>query len=127
MKNLFVFLAVFLFTMLFFIGCKKDSVDTQKPVVKINSPAWGDSFPDGDSVTVTATISDNSDLGEVHFEVTNKANSAEIVHLHLFPNSKTYDLTEGFSVHSGITYHIVVEGDDKSGNAAEDVIEISGN
>jgi hypothetical protein len=124
MKKLFIFLPFVLL-----VACKKDSVatDTQAPTVTISSPGWAESFPGGQIVKVIATITDNDILQEVHFEVTNKATSEEIVHLHHLTTNKTYNLSDSFTVVSGITYHIEVEGDDRSGNAAKSELEVSGN
>lgn len=101
-------------------------MDEMSPAVNITSPADGAHFADGQEVTVTADITDNEEIEEVHFNVTIKSNSEELIHEHYQPNNKTYAFSGKFTVASGVTYHVAVEGVDKAGNATEDEIEIIG-
>ncbi|MEP7257699.1 MAG: Ig-like domain-containing protein [Flavitalea sp.] len=113
--------------LLLFTHCKKDAVaDTVSPGVTILSPADGTHIAAGQDITVTASVVDDKEIEEVHFHVTNKLTSEELVHEHYHPGGKSYDFSGHLTVQSGITYHIEVEAEDKAGNAAEDEIEIIG-
>ena len=116
-----------LFSGLVFSQCKKDAVkDEISPSVVIRTPADGATFTAGQDITVTATVTENVALEEVHFHVTNKSNNEEIVHEHYHPGDKNYEFTGHFTIQSGITYHVEVEAEDKTGNAAEDEIDVTG-
>lgn len=120
-------LIIILFLAVLFTSCKKEKEeDAISPSVTISSPANDAHAPGGQEITVTAAVVDDIWIEEVHFHVTNKATGEELVHEHYQPGAKTYNFSGAFTVQSGIVYHIEVKAEDKTGNAAEDEIEITG-
>ena len=109
-----------------FLGCTKSAVDNQNPVITLSSPTNNQVFTAGQIVTVTALITDNDDVNQVHLYVNNKANNAEILHFEDHTDTKAYNLSKNFTAQTGITYKIEVDADDHSGNQAKVAIEVSG-
>lgn len=112
--------------LLVFLSCKKQSGDGEKPSITVTSPTANQQFTPGQVVTISANISDNDLLYEVHLYVTNKANGAEVVHQMQRVDMKTYALSNTFTAGGGITYLLRVTAMDRSGNLAESSLEVKG-
>lgn len=110
-----------------FCACKKDGGDTEKPSITVSTPTSNQQFTAGQVVNVTATITDNDELHEVHLTVINKASGLEVVHQHEHVDVKTYNLTNTFTAGAGITYKLKFEADDHAGNHAEIEFDVKGN
>ena len=52
-----------LFVGLIFLSCGDDDGDTTKPLIEVTSPASGSEYLVGETITVTADLSDNEALG----------------------------------------------------------------
>lgn len=112
---------------LLFANCSKNNRDNQPPVINLSSPSNHQTFAVGDKVPITATISDDDELHEVHLYVKNKATGIDILHVEEHPDTKTFNLSKTFAGQSGVTYKIQIEANDHSSNQAEVEIEISFN
>ena len=122
MKKLMTLLAAaFLIT-----GCKKDAGDTRPPAIVITSPANGQVFTAGQTVNVTATVTDEDEIHAVHLFVYNKANYSDIVHEENHVDKNTYTLTRSFTAQAGINYLITVAAEDHSSNQSQANVEVSG-
>ncbi len=122
MKQILVALILVSFTC-----CSKDSGDTQKPVLVLNTPTGNQQFPGGTVVTISGNAQDNDELHEVHVTVINKNSDLEILHVHQHVDAKTYNFNETFTAQAGVTYKIEIEADDHVGNTALIQIEVRGN
>jgi hypothetical protein len=108
------------------VACKKDSGDTQKPVIVLNSPTGNQQFPAFSTVTISGTIADNDEIHEVHVEVINMNTSTEIVHVHDHVDAKSYNINQVFTAQAATTYKIHVEADDHVGNTTIVEIQVKG-
>ena len=109
-----------------FCSCKKDTGDTSFPVIALSTPSDHQNFKAGQTVTISASISDNDELHEVHLYVKNKATSAEILHVEEHTDTKTYTLLKTFTAQAGVTYKIELEANDHSDNESKVEIEVNG-
>ena len=107
-------------------SCKKDAGDLSRPVITLISPTNNQSFTAGQTVTISATITDNDELHEVHLYVRNKATSAEVLHLEEHTDMKTYNLLKTFTAQAGITYKIELEANDHADNETKVELEVMG-
>ena len=107
-------------------SCTKDAGDTSRPVIALTSPTDHQTFAAGQTVTISATITDNDELHEVHLYVRNKATGAEVLHLEEHTDLKTYNLLKTFAVQAGVTYKIELEANDHGDNEAKVEIEVVG-
>lgn len=122
-KDLFLLL----FAVLFFTRCAKEhgeAPDTEAPLVNLTSPANGQTFGVNQNISVTATVSDNKKIEELHLEITNAATGAFFTHEHFAPDGPNYNLSRTFTLTAG-TYKISVEADDPSGNHTEKNVTIT--
>jgi Bacterial Ig domain len=109
------------------LGCsKKDQSDHEAPVIQMISPTTNQVFQAGDSVHIRASISDNTEIHEVHLYVTNSANGALILHFEEHLDAATYTLDKAFAAQTGVTYKIEIDANDHSGNAAQQIVQVSG-
>lgn len=107
-------------------ACKKEAGDTSRPVIALTSPTDHQTFAAGQTVTISATITDNDELHEVHLYVKNKSTGAEVLHLEEHTDVKSYTLLKTFTAQVGITYKIELEANDHGENEAKVEIEVSG-
>lgn len=110
-----------------FGSCKKDVGDASSPIIAVTSPSNHQTFTSGQTAAITANITDNDEIHEVHLYVYNKASNAEILHFEEHTDSKTYNLSKSFTIQKGITYKIQVEATDHAENESEVVIEVTRN
>ena len=110
----------------FLCSCKKDAGDTSRPVIALSSPTDHQTFTAGQTVTISATITDNDELHEVHLYVRNKATGTEVLHLEEHTDMKAYNLLKTFTAQAGITYKIELEANDHGDNEAKVELEVVG-
>jgi uncharacterized lipoprotein YbaY len=108
-------------------ACKKDKGDTEKPTITIMTPTANQQFTPGQVVNISATITDNDGLHEIHLFVTNKASGADVVHMAQHVDVKTYNLNNTFTAGAGITYVLKFAATDHSGNHTESQLEVKAN
>lgn len=115
--------------LLLMAGCTKDkgNTDTTVPIITVTSPTNNQVFSGGQTVNITAAISDDSNIEEVHLEITNTTTGAFITHEHFVPGASTYALARTFTVQAGSAYRIKIEADDAHGNKTEAQVTISAN
>src|SRR5438270_8060113 len=106
-------------------GCKKDSTDTTAPVITLTSPTDGQAFTAGQTVHVTANISDNDEIHEVHLYVTNVATGDTIANFEEHLDAGSYTLDQTFAVQAGVSYKIEVDANDHSNNEAQKILHVS--
>ena len=106
------------------ISCNKSSADDTSPGIVINSPSDHQTVAADAVVVVSARVTDDVEIHEVHLDITNKITN-EVLHYHFHPDAKNFDLNESFTAVSGTTYHIQVEADDHAENTHEKEIGIN--
>lgn len=110
------------------VACKKDNAkgDSQMPVIMLTAPTNNQSFSAGQQVNISASISDNSMIKQVHLEIINTATGAFLAHEHFSPDASTYTLTKTFTAQTNASYKIKVEAEDGSRNGARaEVVVVS--
>ena len=121
-KLTFLFIAV-----LFMSACKKDhgeAPDTEPPVIQLNSPSNHQTVGVNQNFAVTALVSDNKRVEEIHLEIINTTSNAFIAHEHFTADGPSYNLARSFALAAG-TFQIKVEADDDSGNNAEAEVTVT--
>jgi hypothetical protein len=106
------------------ISCDKE--DKEKPVINLTSPSANQQFTAGQVVNITATITDNNDLHEVHLFV-DKKSGGSVIHFMEHLDANTYNLSDSFTAEAGVTYQIVVQATDHADNLASTTLEVAGN
>src|ERR1700750_3309489 len=100
-----------------FVGCSKSGStldDTQVPVVTIMTPTTNQTFTGGQSVNITAHLTDNARIVEVHVHIYNESTGELLIDIHPNPGNGDYALNENFTVQTGIQYKILVLAKDNS-------------
>jgi hypothetical protein len=117
----------FAFVVLVFIGCSKnDSTPVNKaPVVTLTSPKNNEVFDPGQPIVISATITDDGDLGEIHIHVHNADTNAELIHEHEMPTTQTFTLNKSFVAEAGLKYAIEIEADDLAGHVTTVDVTVS--
>lgn len=116
--------------LIFIFGCTKESgsdPDEIPPVVSITSPSANQVFEGSSKVSIEATISDNTKLGEIHLEILNKATNTLYTHEHFLPTESTYHLSSSFDIPSQTSFEITIEAQDGGGNHTEATVTVSAN
>lgn len=110
-------------------GCKKEEKngDSQMPIIMLTAPTNNQSFTAGQNINITATISDNAVIREVHLEITNTTTGAFLTHEHYAPNAASYTLSKTFVGQANSTYKIKVQAEDGSNNAAKSEVTVISN
>lgn len=108
-------------------GCSKDndSDDNEPPVITFITPLHNQVFSAGQDVSITATLTDNKRISEVHVHITNNTTGTLLVDIHRTPAAATDALNETFTVGSGIEYKITVLVKDNSANESTKYVLIS--
>jgi hypothetical protein len=114
------------FAALLFCSCHSDSIDDQKPVVTITSPTNGQVFTAGQTVTISANITENDEIHMVHLHVINLPSGDHTILFEEHPDAKTYTLNKTFTAAAGITYDITVDAEDHSGNSTLSKVQVTG-
>jgi len=140
MKQILFLLA----TLPFFWGCSDDN-DTQKPQVEIISPADGDHFHPGETISLNVVFEDNTELAsykiEIHYNSDGHNHKSASTNNVAFEYNKSYSFEKGLNSFE-LSYEIVIpttinelpikEGEyhlgihcfDKAGNESEVFVEI---
>jgi hypothetical protein len=107
---------------------KSDKVDDkQPPVILITSPTPGQVFSGGQTANISANITDNSRLVQIHVHISNNGTGQLLVDIHRTPDGPTYVLNETLQVQAGIQYKIQVVAIDNSSNQETQAVLISSN
>ncbi len=112
------------------VACNKNSgtsADRQAPVIAISSPAAGQVFAGGQSITIAGTISDDNYIAEVHIHVTNSVTGALLMDVHLYPAAASASFLQNFNVVSGTNYRITVTAKDRAVNEGRSSTDVSAN
>ena len=105
-------------------GCGKS--DTIAPVILLTGPAQQQVFAAGETVTVSADISDENSLHMIHLVVTDNT-GGHIIHFEEHYDGKSYSLHKSFVAQGGKTYAIEVGATDHNDNTAKANITVSAN
>src|SRR5690606_1278095 len=110
-------------------GCKKE--DTEKPKINLEAPTNETVFKQGDSFTITGTISDNENLSQYKIDVHigdghNHGKMASVLAEFDFEEIKdisgtSYNLNVAVNIPEDAEvgeYHIIVDATDEAGNQA---------
>jgi len=133
MKRLFV-IVVLIAT--FLMACVKQTIHTDQdapilsvvsPRIKLTSPQDFQRFSAGQTVVITATITDDEQLEKVHLLVINRATGAQVLRLEKNMDVKSYTLSESFIPVAGPRYTIKIEAVDGNNNNAKTQIDVSCN
>ncbi len=110
-------------------ACGKTTAEKDKifPVVAISSPANGQSFTAGQSIPITATITDESYIAEVHVHVSNTNNGDLLMDVHEYPAGKTGTISQSITAVAGVNYKIQVIAKDRAVNETRSTVEVSCN
>ncbi len=65
MKFKMLFVSALVFSGLVLTSCKKDEVDSTKPIITITSPAKGSELERGKTYPVIGTVTDDTELAEI--------------------------------------------------------------
>ena|SRR5215218_8291366 len=130
MKPLFVFIATLL------MACVKQNrypdlarptMNLTAPRIKLTSPRDFQRFTAGQTVSITAIITDDEQLEKVCLFVTNRATGIQVLRSERYLDVKNYNLSESFFPVAGPRYTIEIEAVDRNNNNAETRIEVSCN
>lgn len=115
MKHLFVIACLLAIT-----ACSKSDSnggDNALPTLMLNTPTNGQVFTGGSAVNITASISDDTRLAEVHVHISDQATGQLLIDIHRYPDAAAYSLNETFQVQSGLSYAINVIAIDRAGKS----------
>ena len=115
--------------MILVVACSKSSHidDRELPVVTINSPVANEVFSAGESIAITATLSDNQKLTEVHVHISDNSTGKLLIDIHRNPGTAVYNLNETFLAEAAINYKIQVIAKDNAANENRATVEITSN
>ena len=108
------------------LSCKKDAGDSLAPVISVSSPADLPVFTAGQTITISAAITDLQEVHAVHLYVRNKATSTELLHFEEHTNQSKYNLVKTFTAQAGVTYKIEIVANDQAENESRVELEVSG-
>jgi hypothetical protein len=77
-------------------ACKKEKQDTQLPQIVIHSPSVGTTFYPEETITVSATITDDNELEKVRVQIVNASNETFLLTKEFYPNGSSYELNTSF-------------------------------
>lgn len=120
----------FLFALFFAAGCQKNHEtppDTEKPVIVVSSPTASQVISVAQPVAISAHITDNSKIEEVHLEIINTVTNVTFTHEHFAPGSASYDLLRTITLPLAGSYKIRIEAEDTLRNDSEVEIRITAN
>jgi hypothetical protein len=123
-SNLLILMVVFLFS------CKKENCidgDSQMPVIKMTTPTNTQSFTAGQPIPISASITDNQKIREIHLEIINTTTGAFITHEHFSPGKAEFLLSKTFTAQATSAYKIKIEAEDMHANKARTEATITSN
>lgn len=116
------------FSCLIFLSCSKDKADddTTPPTIQLSTPANNQTFPAGQPINITGTITDNDRIAEVHIHISNNATSQMLIDIHRYPLVSSYTLNESFQAQAGIPYKIQIIATDRSARQDIETVMVAG-
>ena len=106
------------------LSCKKS--DETPPVITMISPNENQIFTSGQSVTVKASITDDTGIHMIHLIVTDNT-GGHLIHMEEHFDGRNYNLNKSFSVQSGKTYTIHIDAADHADNITNKEFLVSSN
>ena len=107
------YIALFLCALVLITSCSKE---TNRPLMRIISPFNNQVFTSGETVNIRGTISDDTQVHDLHMTITNTSTGTQIMHLNEHLDTQVYTLSQSFIVQAGNSYTIKIEADDHSSN-----------
>lgn len=122
-QNLLILVLVFL------ASCKKgeETSDNMVPVIEFASPTNNQTFSAGQTIAISATITDNTLVKDLHLEIINTTTGAFLTHEHYAANASSYTLSKTFVAQANATYKIKVQAEDDSRNIAKGEVTVISN
>lgn len=123
-KNLLI---IFLLAL---VSCKKEDLaqsDSQSPIIMMTAPSNNQSFAAGQTITITAAISDNNRIKETHLEIINTTTGTFLLHEHHSPDGTNFQINKAFTAQAASAYRIKIEAEDLAGNKAKSEVNIFSN
>ena len=119
--------SLFLLTLL--TACGKPAAEKDKifPVVSISSPANGQNFTPGQPIPITALVTDETYIAEVHIHVSNTNTGELLMDVHEYPAGKTGNISQSITAVAGVNYKIQVIAKDRAVNESRSTVEVSCN
>lgn len=118
-----------LILLLLLSACGKPAAEKDKifPVVAISSPANGQTFTPGQPIPITATITDETYIAEVHVHVSNTNTGDLLMDVHEYPAGKTGNISQSITAVAGVNYKIQVIAKDRAVNESRASVEVACN
>jgi hypothetical protein len=119
--------SLFLLTLL--SACGKPAAEKDKifPVVSISSPANGQNFTPGQPIPITALVTDETYIAEVHIHVSNTNTGELLMDVHEYPAGKTGNISQSITAVAGVNYKIQVIAKDRAVNETNSTVLVSCN
>lgn len=119
--------SLFLLTLL--TACGKPAAEKDKifPVVSISSPANGQNFTPGQPIPITALVTDETYIAEVHIHVSNTNTGDLLMDVHEYPAGKTGNIQQSITAAAGVNYKIQVIAKDRAVNETNSTVLVSCN
>ncbi len=119
--------SLFLLTLL--TACGKPAAEKDKifPVVSISSPANGQNFTPGQPIPITALVTDETYIAEVHIHVSNTNTGELLMDVHEYPAGKTGNISQSITAVAGVNYKIQVIAKDRAVNETNSTVLVSCN
>ncbi len=120
---------ILIFLLFMIAGCGKTATEQDKiyPVVTISSPASGQVFTAGQSIPITASITDETYIAEVHVHVSNTNTGELLMDVHNYPAGKTGTISQSITAAAGVHYKIQVIAKDRAVNETNSTVLVSCN
>jgi hypothetical protein len=119
--------SLFLLTLL--SACGKPAAEKDKifPLVSISSPANGQNFTPGQPIPITALVTDETYIAEVHIHVSNTNTGELLMDVHEYPAGKTGNISQSITAVAGVNYKIQVIAKDRAVNETNSTVLVSCN
>jgi hypothetical protein len=117
------------FLVILVAACGKTAAEKDKiyPVVTISSPSGGQIFTAGQSIPITASITDETYIAEVHVHVSNTNTGELLMDVHNYPAGKTGTISQSIIAVAGVNYKIQVIAKDRAVNETNSTVQVSCN
>lgn len=108
-----------------FLACNKPGRDDQAPDIQIISPVDESIIGSGGRIHISAILTDNVLLDEVHLTVMDITQNKSILFQSQFPAKNSYSFDTSFITQAQSRYNIAVEGEDQAGNVHRRSVNVS--
>jgi len=118
------------YLLLLLAACSKGSgkdKDYDAPVLTLNTPVNNQVYASGQNIMISGSALDNKFINQIHIVITNQATGAEYLHVHIHPNTNSFNFTQSYTPQAGIAYKIEVIADDASTNSSAKSVQVSCN